>query len=65
MINRHPLMQNSKPVKALHTHGIWKKQHSGWCLVANIQHLAMPLAVFATQPHPLFCMFCTALTAVL
>ena len=54
MTNRRPPMHNNKPVKALHTHAVWK-----------IQHLAMPYAVFATRPHPWCCIFHTALAVVL
>ena len=69
MINRCPLMQNNKPVKALHTHVVWKIQHSGWGPVANTvltldltPHAIFatqltPHVVFATRPHPSCCIF--------
>ena len=39
-------------------------QYSG-CGLMLIQHLDSPRAVFATQPHPLYCIFCMSLTTVL
>ena len=59
----NPPMQNNKPVKALFTRDVRKIQYSGWGLV-QIQHSALPHAVFATRPHPSYCIFRTSLATV-
>ena len=41
-----------------------KIQYSGWGLV-QIQYLASPRAVFASRPHPSYCILRTSLAMVL
>ena len=57
-------VQNNKSIKGLFTHDVWKYTVLGVSLM-QIQHSALLRAVFATPPHPSYCIFRTSLATVL